>query len=193
MELRRFPIAFALLAPFAVGGCAATAVQQPAPSPTGPANHISLFVGNRSMHDDDWDPVDDQTVFGIGYDTKLTNLPFEFEAAVARSKDESGSVEGITRELSAGIRKTFDVGDTKFHPYVGGGLGLIRAEVETSGPDDDDTSLGLYLHGGIGYDLSENWQVGLDLRFLFGSDIDLLGNSMDADYTQFAVYVAYAF
>lgn len=191
MKLRNLPIALATLA---LSGCAATAVQQPPPpSASGPTSHISLFLGNRSMNDDDWDPVDDQTVFGIGYDTKLSSIPFEFEAAVARSKDESGSVEGITRELSAGLRKTFDVGEPKLHPYVGGGLGLIRAEVEAPGPDDDDTSLGIYLHGGLGYDLSAEWQVGIDLRFLFGSDITLLGNNMDADYTQFAVYVAYAF
>jgi opacity protein-like surface antigen len=188
---RILPIA--LLA-IALSACAATAAQQAAAAPSsGHANQISVFVGNRSMHDDDWDPVDDQTVLGIGYDTKLSSLPFEFEAAVARSKDESGSVEGITRELSAGLRKTFDVGDARFHPYVGAGIGLIRAEVEAPGPDDDDTSIGVYLHGGLGYDLSENWQVGLDLRFLVGSDIDLNGNSMDADYTQFAVYVGYSF
>ncbi len=191
MKLRNPSIALATLA---LSGCAATAFQQPPPpSSSGPTSHVSLFLGNRSMHDDDWDPVDDQTVFGIGYDTKLSSIPFEFEATVARSKDESGSVEGITRELSAGLRKTFDVGEPRFHPYVGAGLGLIRAEVEAPGPDDDDTSLGVYLHGGVGYDLSDNWQVGIDLRFLFGSDINLLGNNMDADYTQFAVYVAYAF
>jgi len=181
---------------FAGTGCASTASVQAAPSasePGGGQKHISVLLGERWLDDDDWSPVDDQTVIGIGFDMPLSSMPVQFEANLFRSKDESGSVEGITRELSAGVRKTFDVGQPELHPYVGGGLSLIKAEVDFPGGDDDDSSAALYIHGGAGWDLAPQWQIGVDLRFLFGSDIDLEGSSGDADYTQLALFVAYGF
>jgi hypothetical protein len=190
----KHPILSIALVLSGVSGCATVAQQAPAPSATTHASHLSLLLGERWLDHSDWDSVDDQFVIGVGYDTPITAIPAEFEANVFRSKDSSGDVEGITREISAGLRKTFDIADEpKLHPYVGGGLSLIRGEIETPGPDDHDTSLALYLHGGAGWDLSPEWQVGLDLRFLFASDIELNGRHGDADYTQLAFFVAYAF
>ena len=176
-------------------GCATVAQNAaPAPSATTGASHISVLLGERWLGHDDWGPVDDQFLLGVGFDTPLSVIPAEFEANVFRSKDDSGDVEGITREVSAGLRKTFPLADQpKLHPYVGGGLSVIRGEVEAPGPDDHDTSLALYLHGGAGYDLSSEWQLGLDLRFLFASDIELNGHHGDADYAQLAFFVSYAF
>jgi len=177
-------------------GCATVAQNPPPPSTTtataGPS-HLSLLLGERWLGHDDWDPVDDQFLIGVGFDTPITAIPAEFEANIFRSKDESGDVEGITREISAGLRKTFALSEPKIHPYVGAGLAMIRGEVDAPGADDHDTSLALYLHGGAGYDISPEWQVGLDLRFLFASDIELNGHNGDADYTQLAFFVSYGF
>ncbi len=175
-------------------GCATVASRAPVQSTAAGSSHLSLLLGERWLDHDDWGPVDDQFVLGVGFDMPLTAIPAQFEANVFRSKDESGDVDGITRELSAGLRKTFDVAEQpKLHPYVGGGLSLIRGEVETPGPDDHDTSLGLYVHGGAGWDVSPEWQVGLDLRFLFASSIELNGHHGDADYSQLAFFVSYGF
>jgi opacity protein-like surface antigen len=195
LSIARFPIS---LFPIALcgldaAGCASVAQTAAPTSTTTASSHVSLLLGERWLDSSDWSPVDDQFVIGVGFDMPLTAIPAEFEANVFRSKDESGSVEGITREVSAGLRKTFVVGEEKLHPYVGGGLALIRGEVDAPGADDDDTSAAIYLHGGAAYDLAPNWQAGLDLRFLFGSDIDLNGHHGDADYTQLALFVAYGF
>ena len=49
------------------------------------------------------------------------------------------------------------------------------------------------FHGGLAWALADALEVGLDLRFLFGSDIELFGVSGDADYTQLAVFVGLGF
>jgi hypothetical protein len=190
----KHPILSIALLVLGASGCATVASRAPVQSTTTGASHLSLLLGERWLDHEDWDSVDDQFVIGVGFDTPLSAIPAEFEANVFRSKDESGDVEGITREISAGLRKTFPIdGQPKLHPYVGGGLSLIRGEVETPGPDDHDTSLALYAHGGAGWDLSPEWQVGLDLRFLFASSIELNGHHGDADYSQLAFFVSYAF
>src|SRR6185369_3228845 len=112
MKISTLTIALALVPAF---GCATVGPQEAHPvTTTAPLKHVSLLVGQRSLDSDDWSPVDDQITVGVGFDMPIPDFPAEFEAALFRSHDESGSVEGTTREVSAGLRKTFDVGDARF-------------------------------------------------------------------------------
>ena len=172
--------------------CAATQAAQEPPREAARANRVSLLVGERSMRSSDWDPVDEHKVVAFEYVTPLSYQPLEFEVGLARSKDEHSSTDGTTTEGSFGLRASF-AGDERLQPYVGAGISRIEAEIDPPGNDDDDGSFAAYAHGGVLYYLSPEWFLGFDLRFLFGSDIDLFGQDMDADYTQFGVLFGFAF
>ncbi len=158
-------------------------------------NRFSLYLGQRSLDEDDWEPVEDQLAIGFDYSHEGAGSAIGFEVGLFASgdDDEVGAVdvEGQTLELSAGIRKTFAEG-SRFRPYVGAGLAVINAEVEAGGTDDD-TSLAGYAHGGLGYQISDTFLIGVDLRLLFGSDLEIAGVDTDADYGQLAVVLAVSF
>lgn len=203
----RFP---ALAFVFVLAACASTSRsnQNSSPSPGEyRSSRIDLYLGERSLDKDDWSPVEDQPVLGLEFVHESHDAPVGFEVALfgSRKKDDVDSpigpvdVTGETVELSVGIRKTFLKDDSRFHPYVGGGLAAIRAKFEgedqTTGASasDDDTSGALYLHGGIDFDLGPGFLLGADLRYLGGSDITLFGENGSADYLQFALVLGARF
>lgn len=187
-----------------LASCASTATyghQQESAAPTpahagGRDNHVSLYFGQRSLDEDDWAPLEDQTTFGIEFWRESPDNPVGFEVGIMGSSDE-GDVGGFdfevsTGELYAGVRKSF--GDQAVHPYLGGGLSFINAEVELSGGgSDDDSSAAIYAHGGVLFDVSESMYLGLDVRTLIGSDLSIAGVSTDADYVQFAAMIGFGF
>jgi hypothetical protein len=107
--------------------------------------------------------------------------------------DDIGGVdaEASTGEIYGGVRKSF--GEDVVRPYVGAGLSFINAEAELGGVDDDDSSGAVYVHGGIAFAVSESFFLGIDLRFLMGSDIDIFGSDADADYGQLAFMMGFGF
>ena len=94
-------------------------------------------------------------------------------------------------------RYTWDEG--RWHPYVGGGLELDRADVKISGGggsfSDDDLSFGLYVHGGVQFDLGEgDWFLALDARYGgLGAEHDIGPLEVDSDYTRFSLLVGKRF
>ena len=186
--------AFLLLAQLA--SCAAVAPAGPGPAAPPPyENRFALYLGQRSLDEDDWEPVEDQLTLGFDYSHEAAGSAIGFEVGLFASGDDEevagADVEGPTLELSAGIRKTFAEG-SRIRPYLGAGVAVINAEAEVGG-SDDDTSLAGYAHGGLGYQISDTFVIGVDLRVLFGSDLEIAGVDTDADYGQLALVLAVAF
>jgi hypothetical protein len=163
----------------------------PHPSSTGHDNRFSIYLGGRSLDEDDYSPVEDQGMIGFEFVHEPPTSAIGFEVGIAGSGDEDGAVEASTGELYAGFRKTF--GDQAVHPYIGGGLAYIASEVEVGGADDDDASAAAYVHGGVQFDITDAFFVGVDLRVLFGSDLEIGGVDTDADYGQLALVLGFAF
>jgi len=159
------------------------------------SNRVSVYLGGRSLDEDDYDPVDRQGVLGIEFARETPGSGIGWEVGVfasAKEDDVAGiDVEGSTREIYAGLRKSF--GDQIIRPVIGVGAALINSKIDGNGQDDDDSSLAAYAHVGIGADVSPSVTLGLDLRFLFGSDLELGGVDTDADYGQLAFFVGFAF
>ena len=83
--------------------------------------------------------------------------------------------------------------EESWHPYVGFGLAWLRGE-QTIGPlSADDSSIGLYIHGGILYDLNEKFSLGFDIRQHFASSLDLAGFAVDGNYRQYALTLGFGF
>jgi opacity protein-like surface antigen len=160
-----------------------------------PRGQLAIYLGVRTLDQDLWSPVEDQGVFGFEYSHQDSPDAFGWEVGLMGSSDEGKfagfNVRGRTGEVYAGVRKAF--GNDTVRPYLGGGLSIIRGEVDAAGSDDSDTSAAAYLHAGVEFLISPTFFLGLDIRGLFGSSIDMGGVNGDADYTQGAFTFGWRF
>jgi opacity protein-like surface antigen len=196
----------ALLVTLALASCAAAPRQAPVqagppPPPPRPLDRgvyagptLSFSVGQNSLDEGDYEPVEDQIALGVGLSHEPPGSFVGWELGLIGSYDEDdvagfGDIESSTWELYGGVRKTLVRGE-KVRPYVGGGVSLVGVRYEVLGFDDDDSSLAAYAHAGVEVAVSPGFALGLDLRGLFGSDIDLFGVDTDADSTQLEFFLA---
>jgi hypothetical protein len=193
---------------------APSAPTEPGAPPTAPiataprtfSGSVDFYYGVRALDEGDWSPVENQVAFGIETVLEQPDSFVGFEFGLFGSwnrKDDVTSgggqfdVTGRTTELSAGLHKTFHPGDGPIRPYVGGGISAIRAgfrgEHGGVSETEEDGSLGLYLHGGVSYDLSANLFLAFDLRALGGTQIEIFGSDASADYGQAALVLGVRF
>lgn len=195
----------AVSALLALSSCMSTPAVMPTQAARGPDNVVPLagqprsqlafYLGSRSFDQDLWSPVEDQGVFMFEYSHQDGPDAFGWEVGAGFSGDDDDfggfAMEARTGEVYGGIRKTF--GSETVRPYLGGGLSLIRAELDVGGADDSDTSAAAYLHGGVQFLVSPTFFLGIDIRGVFGSSIDLGGVDGDADYGQGALTFGWRF
>jgi len=187
------------LALSSLAACASVQTSGPTPVPdstTSRENRIGIYLGQRQLDDDEWSPLDEQPMFGLEYSREGEGDAVGFEVGIMGSADDDTvlgtDVEVSTGELYGGIRKTF--GEDVLRPYVGAGISFVNLEVDASGlGDDDDTSPAFYAHGGLAIAASDAFMIGLDLRFLLGSDLEIAGVDTDADYVQLALMLGIGF
>jgi hypothetical protein len=174
------------------GSQSSSAGSQPAASPE---HQFTVYLGQRSLDEDDWSPVEDQGALQLEYASESPDAAVGWEVGLGGSSDDDTfggfDVTGSTAELYGGVRKTFGSGTVR--PYVGGGLSFINAEVEVGSASEDDSSVAMYLHGGVQFLLGDSFALGLDLRALLGSDITIAGVDGDADYGQAALTLGWRF
>lgn len=200
------PRGLAALLALTLAACAAAPVQDPSapygppPPPPRPLDGgyygpvLTLAIGQRSLDEGDYEPVEDQIALGVGVHQEPPGSLVGWELGFQGSYDEDdvagfGDIESSTWELYGGLRKTLVDGE-EVRPYLGAGLSLVGVRFEALGIDDDDSSLAAYAHGGVEIEVSPGFALGLDLRGLFGSEIDLFGVDTDADYGQLALFLA---
>ena len=208
--MRNLPSLSAALA--LLGSCAAIETPSAESSSNGASPHptyrLSLLAGRRSLEDDGLtddiglDNLQEPPAAGIEFSTSPADWPVGFETGLQGAIEEDDpqpgvEVEGRLLEVYAGLRKDFHVGKMLV-PYLGAGVSVIMTEVEvdstTSGSfDDDDTSPGIYAHGGLLFDISRAFHLGFDVRTLQGTDVEVLDLDGDVDYWQFAVVLGFGF
>jgi opacity protein-like surface antigen len=165
---------------------------------------LNVLLGKRQLGEDDWAPVDEPGVLGLEYANERAGSAVGYEIGfsfAAAEEDEFvaglGDVELSSGffEVYGGLRKTF-FADAGVRPYLGLGVTVIAValEAESGGlsSDDDDASFGGYAHGGLEFRVTDNFRLGLDLRAVFGTDVELFGVSGDADYEQLALVAGFS-
>jgi opacity protein-like surface antigen len=187
----KLAIALALVS---LTACAAQSTSEP--QAAAKENRIAVYLGQRTLDRGDWDPVEEQPTAGIEYVRETAGMPVGLEVGLMGSSDDDEiagtDVTGSTVEFYAGIRKTFGYGLVR--PYLGIGLAHIDAKVDVDGVgDEDDSSFAGYAHGGIDFDVTQSFFVGLDVRALFFSAIEIGSENGDADYVQLALRLGFAF
>ena len=159
--------------------------------------NANFVLGGRWLDEDEWEPVEEQGVFGVTVDFGKASWPVHLAAGfMVSSKDEDeGAVDitGTVSELSFGVLKLWEEGNV--HPYVGGGLAAVSGEVEVEGPGGDasaDASSGaIYAQGGVFWRIGRRFNIGGDVRVLFGSDLEDDGFERDADYFQLGLLLGW--
>lgn len=175
-----------------------------APLAEGNANFV---IGGRTLDDEDfWRPGEDQFVFGATVSFGERDWPISLAAGThVGVSEEDTRFFGFTEtwrtvvvDFSFGVRKVWKAGRTR--PYVGGGLAAVFAAVELEAfgttVDDDDHSGGGYLEGGVFWRLGSSFNIGFELRSLFGTDVSFdfggpVSVNGDADYGQFTMVLGW--
>ena len=157
--------------------------------------HTSIHFGARFLENETfWEPTDQPWALGFEYDARSLDSGLGWEAATFFAFDSEDNVFGTSvdvdlflLEANLGGRYTFVL--DRLHPYVGGGLGLIYADITArSGGSriyDNDFSVGGYAHTGAYYRITDAMTLGVDFRGLFGTSVDFdTPLDGDVDYLQ---------
>ncbi|MEO3431082.1 outer membrane beta-barrel protein [Pelagibius sp. CAU 1746] len=114
----------------------------------------------------------------------------EFSAA-GFSANAGGEVQSFAWMANAWVN--WEIGDSGFAPYIGGGGGGVHIDIKdaqvgnVSFDNESDFVLGGQLGGGLGYRFGEHLAVSLDYRFLITDDANVQG--LDVEYQSHSVMV----
>ena len=167
--------------------------------------HLTLMLGERALDEDEWEPFDSPTVYGVELDETSPTSGNGIEAGVFYTNDEdddaaigiAGDVEVTTYEFYGGVRHTFRPGQGGLHPFVSAGIEANhgRAKLSAPGFKDSDGNLvvGAYARAGLLWDVTDQVRLGLDYRYFVGEDLELFDADLRTDYSQVTFSLGFAF
>lgn len=143
-----------------------------------------LELGDLDFGDLDFGDLD----FG---DLPFGDLPFGFDFPGLGVQN----VRSTVAEFSAGVLYR-PRGERKLIPFVGGGLSFmtVEQEIERLGGrsiSDDDTTVGIYVNGGVYWRLGKRFNIGFDGRVVTGTSVQLFGQKGDANYGQLGLILGW--
>lgn len=160
--------------------------------------NVNLSLGQRSLDENDFDPVDQQMFVGGTVDFNV-DWPVNLAGGLyfSQKSDSIGGtdVSASVAEVTFGVLKTWSVG-TNTHPFFGGGLGIVRASAEIDDgffdAKEDDTSPALYTEGGVYWRLTNAFNLGVSGRFMTAPGIEFAGEDFDTTYFQLGLLAGWA-
>jgi len=173
----------------------------PTPRSSASVSNVTMLISQRYLDEDDWEPLDEPTAFGVEFDRYGPYDPLGFEVGFSYAEDSAtvSSVDVDTEvwEIYAGARKTFSLAEDRLHPYISVGASWSNAELDASvgggSASLEDDAFGFYLRGGVYYTIGEGFNVGLDYRKLLGANFEDSGAEADGDFDQFSLGIGYSF
>jgi len=182
--------------------CAAPAPQQEGPFPVAPGSklygrQVNFGIGLRSFDDEGFGKLDEQVALTldyaepIGYEHVLLEGGLHYSQEDTSQRDAMNMVQRVkaeTLELSVGLNASVLVG--RMRPYAGLGASMLflnlRGLDDTSGTvfEDDETTIGGYLKGGLLFQISRTSHIGVELRHFEGGDVNLEGTELETTSDQ---------
>lgn len=110
--------------------------------------HVDGYVG-KLAGDDEVEPLDRRTEFGLLVDARLPFMPVSVGANGFYSQEKEGGAKLTAREVQLGLVKIFDP-LVLVHPFIGGGVSWADATIAYDGGGDlDGRGVGGWVHGGV--------------------------------------------
>lgn len=163
-------------------------VATPALAATG---NINLFYGEKTL-DSDWGVWDTQREYGLLIDTRGEGWPVSIAIDLFGSEDKESGITARTYEVDLGLRKVFNF-TGPLHPYIGGGVAIIQADLDVPGTVIDDQGNGYWYGGGVFVTLGGSLNLGVDLR-RSQADVDFgTSNSVNAGGDHVGVTLGFHF
>jgi hypothetical protein len=168
--------------------------------------NANFTFGVRGLDKDFWGGLDNQGVFGVTVDFGKEAWPIHLEVGAAGSGATDKmrdpflpavqiDVTGGVGEVTFGVNKTWKPASGSYRPYIGGGVASVSAKttIETTqgDVDEDDSSFGVYFHGGVFWRIGTRFNLGVDGRLMGGTKITLFDNKGDANYGQVALLLGW--
>lgn len=125
--------------------------------------NLNLSLGTKWLPRNQWDPVDRQGELGILFDFRPTNSHIAYAANLyvsGASETENGvEVKGSTTELQLGIKRAWNT-RPHMHPFLGAGITLAHAQIESAGVKTSDGSIGGWVTCGIYWTIIKHLNIG---------------------------------
>jgi opacity protein-like surface antigen len=174
-------------------------------SPALAKGDVNFTYGSRTLQDDVWDPIEDQSASSVMLDFGEKDWPVNLAIGYSHSGDDGTlsnspifgaiNVDGNIDEWSLGAKKVFTL-KNPVRPYVGGGLTRVNvdARVESSIGDskDNDSTTGAYLEGGVYYQFRKGLNLGVHGRLTESTDVTLFDQDTSAEYHELGVLLGYS-
>ena len=143
--------------------------------------NVRLAFGTKRL-DNDWNTLDRQNEIGAIFDVKKTSWPVSIALDLffsGEDKNVPGAERGSTFEQHLGVRKIWAINDSKFHPYLGGGVAFIQADYEViDSSKEEGSGVGGWVGAGVDWHLSKSMSLGVDVRY---SKADVTINNDDVN------------
>ncbi len=166
--------------------------------------NVQFITGPRFL-DDGWSPVDEQPALAVHFDVgggAPIHLDVGLNVSAGREDNVFNPASGDDEDLTVVVIDAtvgllwYPARGSDVQPFLGGGLAHVRTGLEFDDGfddfDDDDSSLGYYLRGGVFWRIGERFNLGVDLRAIRGTDNRLLAFDQDADSEQIGVLFGFA-
>jgi len=159
-------------------------------APARPGGHVfAVMLGQKTLKKDDWDPLDKQGVFGLGYAMPLGGggLGLTLDMVVSAKQETVSETiyydgyyyeaeyddEGSTLELAASLRYTVPLG-ARAAAYAGLGVARVAARISEDATLEGDEWYTLEMEGSaIGMLVNAGAQLRLG-AFVLGADLRLV-------------------
>ncbi len=158
--------------------------------------NINGALGAKWLDSDDWDPNDDQFLFGLFTDFRQNSWPISIAIdfiGTTNSKDRDGArITGSTGEMALGVRKVWDQFGA-VAPFIGIGPSIMTAQTESSVSsnngghiitEDHDTDVGYWLGGGVLFHVTPMLNLGAAIRYS-QAEVELFNQDVKAGGTEF--------
>jgi len=160
--------------------------------------NIGGSIGRKTLDNSDWESLDKQSEAGFMLAIKKQSWPvsitYDLLGSYEENLDGTSKDEAYTIENHLGIRKTFEWEESRFRPYIGGGITLVSAEIKnitaTSSVKDDGHGRGYWVGAGLLVGVTENIDVGFDARYS-DAEVTVFNEDLEAGGMHYAATASY--
>jgi len=167
--------------------------------------NINLIAGKKNWSDD-WDPISKmQDEFGVSFDIKEKSWPVciaietfgssgdRSEYFLSQGNNVFRKIKVETGEFCLGLKKIIDIPKIPVKPFFGAGFAYAYAETnvkyESYSYSVDDSTLGLWMSGGIYITLFERINAGVIARMSW-AEVDH-NKKFDVGGEHYGIFIGY--